>query len=140
MKAHLLKPKFKAKAQIRRGRGSGSGKGAKSGRGSKGQKARAGFQLPRGFEGGQSKMVRRIPKRRGFHNKFKKEVFAINLSEIDKIFKEGETVSPKTLQEKGILRRKISVKILSDGELTKALKFENVLFSKKTKEKLGITN
>ena len=136
MKPHTLKPKFAKKAQIRRGRGYGSGKGSQSGRGMKGQKARAGNVIPVGFEGGQTKISRRIPKRRGFNNKFKKEVFAINLVDLDRIYQEGETVSPATLREKKILKKKIAVKILSNGELTKTLKFEDVTFSKKAQEKI----
>jgi len=137
MKAHLLYPKIRSKTRTRRGRGYASGKGARSGRGNKGQKARAGFQIPVGFEGGQTKLARRIPKKRGFHNKFKVKALPINLGLIDRFYKEKELVSIATLQKKGLIGEKDKkVKIVAGGKLSKPLTFEKIPCSAAALEKI----
>ena len=104
---------------FRRGRGHGSGNGKTAGKGHKGQKARSG--APRlGFEGGQMPLYRRIPKR-GFENRNRLEIVAINISALEK-FDNGADVTVDTLIESGIVKNpKDGVKILGNGELTKKL-------------------
>lgn len=120
---HNLHPNPGATRDKKRlGRGRGSGKGKTSGKGVKGQKARPGHHGARlAFEGGQMPMPRRIPKR-GFKNPFRIEPFAINVATLEKLFDAGATVDLETLRAKGILPKKAEyVKILGEGELTKAL-------------------
>jgi large subunit ribosomal protein L15 len=133
-----LSPKPGAKKEKKRvGRGIGSGLGKTSGRGHKGQKAREGDPKPIWFEGGQTPIYRRIPKR-GFKSPFPKEYEEVNLGQIDKKFSPNEIVSPETLKERGLIKGKLEgklIKILAKGELTKPLIFKGIhAFSKKAKE------
>jgi len=116
---------------FRRGRGHGSGNGKTAG---KGQKARSG--APRlGFEGGQMPLYRRIPKR-GFKNRNRLEIVAINISALEK-FDNGADVTVDTLIESGIVKNpKDGVKILGNGELTKKLNVKANAFSASAKEKI----
>ena len=118
----------------RRGRGHGSGNGKTAGKGHKGQKARSG--APRlGFEGGQMPLYRRIPKR-GFKNRNRLEIVAINISALEK-FDNGADVTVDTLIESGIVKNpKDGVKILGNGELTKKLNVKANAFSASAKEKI----
>jgi len=118
------------------GRGVGSGHGTFSGRGSKGQKARAGSSIPVGFEGGRMPLQRQIPKRRGFTSHIPKFI-AVSFNDLNEKFETHETVNPKILFNKGIIKSaQEKVKILSVGELKKALKFENVSFSAEALKKI----
>ena len=119
---------------FRRGRGHGSGNGKTAGKGHKGQKARSG--APRlGFEGGQMPLYRRIPKR-GFKNRNRLEIVAINISALEK-FDNGADVTVDTLIESGIVKNpKDGVKILGNGELTKKLNVKANAFSATAKEKI----
>ena len=119
---------------FRRGRGHGSGNGKTAGKGHKGQKARSG--APRlGFEGGQMPLYRRIPKR-GFKNRNRLEIVAINISALEK-FDNGADVTVDTLIESGIVKNpKDGVKILGNGELTKKLNGKANAFSASAKEKI----
>ena len=119
---------------FRRGRGHGSGNGKTAGKGHKGQKARTG--APRlGFEGGQMPLYRRIPKR-GFKNRNRLEIVAINISALEK-FDNGADVTVDTLIESGIVKNpKDGVKILGNGELTKKLNVKANAFSASAKEKI----
>ena len=119
---------------FRRGRGHGSGNGKTAGKGHKGQKARSG--APRlGFEGGQMPLYRRIPKR-GFKNRNRLEIVAINISALEK-FDNGADVTVDTLIESGIVKNpKDGVKILGNGELTKQLNVKANAFSASAKEKI----
>ena len=119
---------------FRRGRGHGSGNGKTAGKGHKGQKARSG--APRlGFEGGQMPLYRRIPKR-GFKNRNRMEIVAINISALEK-FDNGADVTVDTLIESGIVKNpKDGVKILGNGELTKKLNVKANAFSASAKEKI----
>ena len=119
---------------FRRGRGHGSGNGKTAGKGHKGQKARSG--APRlGFEGGQMPLYRRIPKR-GFKNRNRLEIVAINISALEK-FDNGAGVTVDTLIESGIVKNpKDGVKILGNGELTKKLNVKANAFSASAKEKI----
>ncbi|QQS58787.1 50S ribosomal protein L15 [Candidatus Peregrinibacteria bacterium] len=117
--------------KVRRGRGDGSGSGNYSGRGMKGQNARAGGGVRVGFEGGQTPLLRRTPKQRGFRNPNRVEFLAINFHILEKKFSDGEVVSPATLLEKRIIRNlNKPVKILATGTLTKQVSFEGITFSK----------
>jgi large subunit ribosomal protein L15 len=139
MQLHQLKPIHKQKRPKRIGRGGKRGK--YSGRGIKGQRARAGRKLKPVIK----EIIKKYPKLRGygFKSKIKNQklkIAIINLEDLEKKFKEGEIVSPQTLLEKGIIRRikgKVpKVKILGKGEITKNLIIENCLVSKSAKEKI----
>jgi len=101
------------------GRGPGSGHGKTAGRGYKGQKSRTGYRHMRGFEGGQMPLHRRIPKR-GFTNIFRVEYDIVNISDLDR-FDAGAAVTLEALAQRRLARRSRPVKILGDGEITKAL-------------------
>lgn len=120
---HNLKPAQGAtKTKKRLGRGRGSGTGKTSGKGVKGQKARAGHHGARfAFEGGQMPMARRIPKR-GFKNFFRTEAFPVNVSTLERHFEAGAVVDLASLQAKGVVPKTVeTVKILAEGELSKKL-------------------
>ena len=119
---------------FRRGRGHGSGNGKTAGKGHKGQKARSGAPRP-GFEGGQMPLYRRIPKR-GFKNRNRLEIVAINISALEK-FDNGADVTVDTLIESGIVKNpKDGIKILGNGELTKKLNVKANAFSASAQEKI----
>jgi large subunit ribosomal protein L15 len=122
MKQHELRPPVGARRERRRiGRGHGTGQGTTAGKGTKGQKARAGGGVPPYFEGGQLPLVRRLPYRRGFRNPFRVAYIAINLRQLAS-FPAGSRVTPDTLVEAGLLHPgERPVKILADGDLTVAL-------------------
>ena len=130
MKLHELKPaEGSRKVRNRVGRGTSSGNGKTSGRGQKGQKARSGVGLRPGFEGGQTPLFRRLPKR-GFTNINAKEYTLVNLEQLN-VFEDGTEVTPVVLKESGILRaEKSGVKVLGNGELTKKLTVKAAKFSK----------
>ena len=111
------------------GRGPGSGNGKTSGRGQKGQKSRSGGGVRLGFEGGQTPLARRLPKR-GFKNAlFKTRYAVINLSDLDK-FEEGAVVTPELLKEMGLIKKQLDgVKVLGNGTLTKKITVKANKFS-----------
>ena len=118
------------------GRGDGSGHGTFSGRGCKGQKARAGKPVRLGFEGGQLPLFRRLPHKRGFPNTlFRVEYDVVNLSSLE-VFDSGVEITPDVLIGMGIVRGDKPVKILGGGELTKALKVSADKFSASAKAKI----
>ena len=130
MKLYELSPAEGSKKEVKRiGRGHGSGWGKTAGKGHKGQKARAGKGMRVGFEGGQMPLQRRIPKR-GFNNIFAQKVVAINVGTLNK-FEDGAVVDIAALTEKGIVKNSFdSVKILSNGTITKKLTVKANAFSK----------
>ena len=130
MKLHELNALPEAKNKKRLGRGPGSGTGKTAGHGEKGQKARSGSSISPWFQGGQSPLYRRIPKR-GFNNKrFEVKFATINLSDLDKFFKDGDVVTPEILKEMGIIKKQLSgVKVLANGELKKKLTVKANRFS-----------
>jgi len=133
MQFHQLKPVHKFKKAKRIGRG--GKKGWTSGRGAKGQTSRSGHRVQPLIR----QIIKRYPKLRGYRAKtVPLNLAVINLERIEKNFAENETVSPQTLSKKGLISgNKIpKVKILGQGELTKALVFEKCLFSKSAKEKI----
>ncbi|WNY69627.1 50S ribosomal protein L15 [Borreliella andersonii] len=139
---NLLKPKGASKRRKIVGRGPGSGLGKTSGRGQKGQKARN--TSPRlGFEGGQTPLYRRLP-RKGFSNSDYKLGYAIvNLGDVDKKFNDGQVVNYHTLLENKLIKKKNKkIKILSNGKLTKKVSFEVSKISKSAENlviKIGCT-
>ncbi|RMF97643.1 MAG: 50S ribosomal protein L15 [Candidatus Schekmanbacteria bacterium] len=125
----------RSKKRKRVGRGPGSGHGKTSCRGHKGQKSRSGSKRRVWFEGGQMPLQRRVPKR-GFTNIFARKPAIINLSELDKI-EETTEITPELLYKKGKVKKLANgIKVLGDGELTKALKISAHFFSKKALEKI----
>lgn len=137
MKLHELSPNEGAvKEKKRVGRGIGSGHGKTCGRGHKGQKSRSGDRkLPSWFEGGQTPLHKRVPKR-GFRSVNKVEYSVVNLKTLERYFNAGEEVNPESLLEKGLVKKGMPVKVLGDGELRKALVIKAHAFSKSAKEKI----
>lgn len=137
MKLHELAPAAGSKKSVKRiGRGAASGQGKTAGKGHKGQKARAGRGMRPGFEGGQMPLQRRVPKR-GFNNIFAKEIAAVNVSALDKAFKDGATVTVDALIEKGLIKKALDgVKILGNGEISKKLTVQVNSFSESAKQKI----
>ena len=104
------------------GRGNGSGYGKTAGRGLNGQKSRAGGGKRPGFEGGQTPLAMRLPKLPGFRNINRVEYLPVNVSRLEEKFEAGEVVNGESLKAKGIIKHEDAlVKVLGDGELTKAL-------------------
>ena len=136
MKLDELKPAQVNTKRTRVGRGVGSGIGKTSGRGHKGQKARSGVSIKPWFEGGQSPLYRRIPKR-GFNNKrFTVRYAIINLDTLNR-FNNGDVVTLELLKEKGIIKKELSgLKVLGDGELTKKVIVKANRFSSKAVTKI----
>jgi large subunit ribosomal protein L15 len=130
MKLHELNAAPEAKTRKRVGRGPGSGLGKTSGRGENGQKSRSGASIPAWFQGGQTPLYRRVPKR-GFNNaRFRTEYATINLSDLNKYFNDGDEVTPEVLKEKGIIKQQLcGVKVLGNGELEKKLTVKANRFS-----------
>ncbi len=130
MKLHELNAAPEAKVRKRVGRGTGSGLGKTAGRGENGQKSRSGASIPAWFQGGQTPLYRRVPKR-GFNNaRFRTEYATINLSDLNKYFNDGDEVTPEVLKEKGIIKQQLcGVKVLGNGELEKKLTIKANRFS-----------
>lgn len=137
MREHQLHPpKGARKARMRIGRGNSAGGGTTGGRGTKGQKSRSGRGTIRGFEGGQLRMIKGLPMKRGFTNKFKTYYSLVMLESLDQ-FDSGERISLELLQERGILREKgTPVKIMGDGELTKSLTVVAHKFTRSARQKI----
>ena len=134
MKLHELKP-AEGSRQVRNrvGRGTTSGNGKTAGRGQKGQKARSGGGVRLGFEGGQTPLFRRLPKR-GFTNVNRKDYAVVNLDVLNR-FEDGAEVTPVALVEAGIVKNeKAGIKVLANGELTKKLTVKAAKFSKAAEE------
>lgn len=134
MKLHELKPaEGSRKVRNRVGRGTSSGNGKTAGRGQKGQKARSGGKVRLGFEGGQTPLFRRMPKR-GFKNINRKEYAIVNLETLNK-FEDGAEVTPALLVESGIIKdEKDGIKVLGNGTLNKQLTVKASKFSASAKE------
>lgn len=136
MKLDELKPAQKTKKKTVVGRGVGSGLGKTSGRGHKGQKARSGGGVRRGFEGGQTPLYRRLPKR-GFNNtRFQTKYATINLSDLNR-FNDGDTVTPELLKEMGIVKKQLAgIKVLANGKLEKKVNVKAHRFSSRAVTKI----
>jgi len=134
MKLHELKPAEGSRQERKRkGRGIGSGNGKTAGKGHKGQNARSGGGVRIGFEGGQTPLFRRLPKR-GFTNINRKEYAIVNLDALNR-FDEGTEVTPELLIESGVVsNEKAGIKILAKGNVEKKLTVKAHKFSSAAKE------
>jgi large subunit ribosomal protein L15 len=131
--SNIHAPKKATENRKRVGRGMGSGMGKTSTRGHKGQRSRSGSRMIRGFEGGQMPLHRRMPKR-GFTNIFRKEYAIVSLEKLAAL---GESIiNPDVLRKAGIIKTKLPVKVLGDGELSAALTVSAHKFSKSAQEKI----
>ena len=138
MKLNELKPVEGARhAKKRVGRGVGSGMGKTATRGHKGQNARSGGGVRPAFEGGQTPLFKRLPKR-GFTNVSRKEYAVVNLGDINEKFEAGTTVDVEALKNAGLVKKEFEgVKVLGNGELTKAVTVKAAKFSKSALEKIS---
>ena len=136
MKLNELRPaEGSTRESFRVGRGPGSGNGKTAGKGHKGQNARSGGGVRPGFEGGQIPLYRKHPKR-GFNNKFAKIYTIVNVEQLN-VFEAGSVVDVEALMAKRIVRKVVDgVKILGNGELTRALTVKATVFSASAKEKI----
>ena len=136
MKLHEISPAAgSTTAPKRLGRGVGSGLGKTSGKGHKGQKARAGRGMRVGFEGGQMPLQRRIPKR-GFNNIFAKEIVSINVGSLNR-FEDGAVIDAAALVEAGLVKNYFDgIKILGNGELKKNITVKVDAYSESAKAKI----
>ena len=134
IKLHDLRPApGSKKARTRVGRGEGS-KGKTAGRGTKGTKARR--LVPATFEGGQMPIHMRLPKLKGFRNRFRTEYAVVNLGDISRLFPNGGTVGVAELVDKGAVRKNRLVKVLGDGKLTVKVDLTAHKFSGSAREKI----
>lgn len=136
MKLNSLIASPETKARKRVGRGPGSGMGKTSTRGENGQKSRSGASISAWFEGGQTPLYRRLPKR-GFNNaRFRKEFAIINLSDLNR-FEDGTTVTPELLIETGVIKKTLAgVKVLANGKLEKKVNVKANRFSSRAVTKI----
>ncbi len=136
MKLHELSPAAgSTKSNFRKGRGAGSGNGKTAGKGHKGQNARSGGGVRPGFEGGQLPLYRKLPKR-GFTNHFAKQYAIINVKALDR-YEAGAVVDIDTLIKDKVVKNKFDgLKVLANGEITKALTVKAAVFSAQAKEKI----
>jgi large subunit ribosomal protein L15 len=124
------------RGEKRVGRGDGSGHGTYSGRGGKGQTARAGFRMPPAFEGGQTPLWKRIPKR-GFKNPRRRQYSYVNLDVLAERFEDGAEITPEEMLRRGLIKEiRDGVKVLGRGECHKALTVKAHSFSKKALRKI----
>jgi len=124
------------KSRKRVGRGDSSGHGSYSGRGCKGQKSRSGYKLPRGFEGGQLPLIKRLPQKRGFVNIFRTEYSVVNIGKLN-MFEAGSEVTPERLVAAGVVKSlRYPIKVLADGEINYPLVVKANKFSPAAKAKI----
>jgi large subunit ribosomal protein L15 len=139
MQQHELRqPKGATHKRKRVGRGNGSGHGTYSGKGMKGQKARAGGGVRPGFEGGQLPLIRRMARKRGFRNPFRIDYEEVNISQLAERFASGGDVNAESLRAARLIRSaRRPVKVLGDGELSIALTVEATSFTKSAIAKIS---
>ncbi len=137
MKLHDLRPAPGSRRPRKRvGRGIGSGHGKTSGRGTKGQGARTSVNLPKTFEGGQTRLTMRTPKLRGFHNRWKKTFAVVNLTRLNR-FPAGSEVTPESLIEQGMIQDVgAGIKVLGTGSLRRNLTVHAHRFSAGARQKI----
>jgi large subunit ribosomal protein L15 len=137
MKLHELQPAPGSHQSRKRvGRGPGSGHGKTATRGQKGQGARTSVNLPKTFEGGQTRLTMRTPKLRGFHNKWRKRFAVLNLTRLNR-FENGAEVRPESLLEAGIIKDVGSgIKVLGTGDLSRKLTIHAHRFSAEARRKI----
>ena len=136
LKTHHLRPAPGAKkAKVRVGRGEAGKRGKTAGRGTKGTKAR--YQVPAAFEGGQMPIHMRLPKLKGFKNRFRTEYQVVNLDKIVERFPDGGTIGVDDLVAKGLVRDDRLVKVLGGGDLSVAVQVTAHAFSASAKDKIA---
>ncbi len=143
--SNLKGPKGANRARKRLGRGPGSGTGKTAGKGHKGQNARAGGGVRRGFEGGQMPLQMRLPKR-GFYNHFSRSVATLNVRDLEKFFEAGDDLTLEVLAKRGLIPARFvdgelvlkvdHIKILGEGDLTKKFTVHAHKFSKSAASKI----
>lgn len=135
MKLHHLKPPEGAKKdRTRVGRGRAGARGKTAGRGTKGYLARN--QPKQGFEGGQMPLARRVPKKKGFTNRNREAWAVVNVEALAARFEAGESVTPETMAERGLVRRRLPVKVLGNGEIDRSLTVQAHAVSRSAREKI----
>lgn len=137
MKLHELQPAPGSHhARKRVGRGPGSGHGKTSTRGQKGQRARTSVNMPKTFEGGQTRLTMRTPKLRGFHNRWKKRFAVLNLTRLNR-FEDGAEIRPESLLKAGIIKDVgAGIKVLGTGDLSRKLTVHAHRFSSEARRKI----
>ena len=137
MKLHELSPAIGATKEVKRiGRGHGSGHGKTAGKGHKGQWARSGGGVRPGFEGGQTALARRMPKR-GFNNIFATEYAIVNVSDLEARFENGAVIDDVALVESGLVKKTLDgIKVLGNGEITKSFTVKAAKFTAAAAEKI----
>ena len=136
MKLENLSKSPETKARKRVGRGPGSGMGKTSTRGENGQKSRSGVSISAWFEGGQTPLYRRVPKRVFNNKRFRTEYATINISDLNR-FNDGDTVTPELLFELGIVKKQLAgIKVLANGKLEKKVNVKAHRFSSKAVTKI----
>lgn len=137
MKLHELSPAIGATKEVKRiGRGHGSGHGKTAGKGHKGQWARSGGGVRPGFEGGQTALARRMPKR-GFNNIFATEYAIVNVSDLEARFENGAVIDEAALVESGLVKKTLDgIKVLGNGEITKSFTVKAAKFTAAAAEKI----
>jgi len=137
MKLHELQPSPGSHHPRKRvGRGPGSGHGKTSTRGQKGQGARTSFNLPKTFEGGQTRLTMRTPKLRGFHNKWRKRFAVLNLTRLNR-FDDGAEIRPESLIDAGLVKDVgAGIKVLGTGDLNRKLIIHAHRFSAEARRKI----
>ena len=137
MMEHQVAPSPGARKRRKRvGRGDAAGQGSTAGRGMKGQKSRSGSAIRAGFEGGQNQLIKGLPMKRGFNNIFKTYYSLISLETLE-TFDAGERITPELLRERGFLKSlKQPIKIVGDGQLTKAVTVAAHRFTGSAREKI----
>ena len=137
MKLHELKPPPGSHHPRKRvGRGPGSGHGKTATRGQKGQRARTSVNLPKTFEGGQTRLTMRTPKLRGFHNRWRKRFAVLNLTRLNR-FENGAELQPESLLEAGLIKDVgAGIKILGTGDLRRKLVIHAHQFSAEARRKI----
>ena len=141
MMEHQLVPSKGARKRRKRvGRGDAAGQGSTAGRGMKGQKSRSGRGPRVGFEGGQLPIIKGLPMKRGFHNPFKTYYSLVSLDQLN-TFEDGARVTPEDLLQRQILRNlKRPVKIVGNGDLTKAVTVAAHRFTRSARERIEAVN
>mgnify|MGYP000498238205 FL=1 len=136
MEHQVAPPKGARKNRKRVGRGDAAGQGSTAGRGNKGQKSRSGGGPPVWFEGGQLPLIKGLPMKRGFHNRFKTYYSLIKVETLES-FDAGDRITPELLLEKGYLRNlNLPVKIVGDGEISKPVTVVAAKFTQSARAKI----
>lgn len=124
------------KVRKRIGRGNAAGQGTYAGRGLKGQKSRSGKGVKRGFEGGQNRMIKGLPMKRGFTNIFKDKYILITLNTLE-MFDAGSTINPIVLRENGYIKGPVNpVKVVGNGSISKAVTISAHKFTRTAREQI----